>query len=392
MNNQTKASPACQLNLPFDSLSSGKERGKLYRNRDWLYQKYWGEKLSIPEIAKICGKSDTPIYNNMIKLGIRRRTISEALLVLNKNSRRVLAYSRDYLYRKYWGDKLSASEISKLCDVHKSTIAAWMKKWNIKSRNHSEAGKLMARITWNYSDDVGTKLYHNKELLEELYLKADLNSVEIGELCGTKSNVIMRWLRRYKIEIKPKGENQRGRRTITKEHQKKMEEGRKRGVQRGTYPWIKKGEKRLSIVGENNPNYGGKYSNLPEIREKISKANKGRKIGKEEMEKRLKSWNRKPSGLEKFFDELTPKIVRYTGDGSWWRRLKDGHYHNPDFKITGQNKVIELFGDYWHRNDNPNKLINLYKRANLKALVIWENEVYNNKEGVMGRVNKFISS
>ncbi len=39
MNNQ-KASPANQLYLPFDSLSLGEARGKLYQNKDWLYQKY----------------------------------------------------------------------------------------------------------------------------------------------------------------------------------------------------------------------------------------------------------------------------------------------------------------------------------------------------------------
>ena len=98
---------------------------------------------------------------------------------------------------------------------------------------------------------------------------------------------------------------------------------------------------------------------------------------------------------ERTFNEMTPGIVRYVGDASWWRKFPNGAHKNPDFKITGQNKVIEIWGNYWHRKgtkyDDPKKLINLYNQVGLQCLVIWENEVYNNKEEVAERVNKFIS-
>ena len=95
--------------------------------------------------------------------------------------------------------------------------------------------------------------------------------------------------------------------------------------------------------------------------------------------------------MESFFDEITPDIVRYVGDGSWWRPTKKKHSRNPDFKITSQNKVIELFGDYWHEGENPVNIIDEYKNIGIHCLVFWEKEIYNNTENILKKVNKFIN-
>jgi len=48
----------------------------------------------------------------------------------------------------------------------------------------------------------------------------------------------------------------------------------------------------------------------------------------------------------------------------------------PDFaNVNGQKKVIELFGDYFHRNDNPQDRINYFKKFGYNTLVIWEHEL-----------------
>lgn len=98
---------------------------------------------------------------------------------------------------------------------------------------------------------------------------------------------------------------------------------------------------------------------------------------------------KKPTKLELFFDERTPSIVRYVGNGDWFIRT-NGHYHNPDFKISGQKKIIELWGNYWHKGKNPTELIEEYKIVGWDCLIFWESEVYNKIDIVLKKVKQFI--
>lgn len=142
---------------------------------------------------------------------------------------------------------------------------------------------------------------------------------------------------------------------------------------------------------EKNGFYGKRHTEA--YKQKASKTTKKRwedPIYRElVIQNTIKAARHKSSGLELFFNELTPDVVRYVGNGKWWRKI-DGHYRNPDFKITGQDKVIELFGNYWHRNDNPDDLINEYKEVGLECLIFWESEVYNETQRVINRVKEFV--
>jgi len=51
---------------------------KLYQNREWLYKKYTIEKLSAVEIARICEISPFPVYKCLRKYNIPIRSFSEA--------------------------------------------------------------------------------------------------------------------------------------------------------------------------------------------------------------------------------------------------------------------------------------------------------------------------
>lgn len=46
----------------------------MYKNRDWLYQKYWVEELSLLKISKMTDASLKTIQRQMIKFNIPRRT------------------------------------------------------------------------------------------------------------------------------------------------------------------------------------------------------------------------------------------------------------------------------------------------------------------------------
>lgn len=99
--------------------------------------------------------------------------------------------------------------------------------------------------------------------------------------------------------------------------------------------------------------------------------------------------NIKPNNLEQYFDKLTPDIVRYVGDFSFWIVTKN-RAHNPDFKVTGQRRIIELFGDYWHEGEDPEVKIKEYAEMGWKCIVFWEHEVLNEPGRVLDETLKFI--
>jgi G:T-mismatch repair DNA endonuclease (very short patch repair protein) len=135
----------------------------------------------------------------------------------------------------------------------------------------------------------------------------------------------------------------------------------------------------------------------PAHREKMSKQTKEQWLDPEYRAKVLKAISQSPNKPETILNQLTPTEVRYVGNRSWWCRIKllvDGEYvtksKNPDFKITGQKKVIELYGNFWHKNDNPEDLINAYKAIGYDCLVIWESEIYNELELTIERISQFM--
>lgn len=99
--------------------------------------------------------------------------------------------------------------------------------------------------------------------------------------------------------------------------------------------------------------------------------------------------NLRPNNLEQLFNKRTPKCVCYVGDFSFWIVTKK-RTHNPDFKIKGQSKIIEIFGNYWHKGENANELIKEYKEVGIDCKIFWENEVYNEPEKVIKEVKDFI--
>ena len=148
-------------------------------------------------------------------------------------------------------------------------------------------------------------------------------------------------------------------------------------------------------------------------RRKISKALTGRKFSEEHKRKiseaaqkrmqdpkerqrmqdmRAVAMNKRPTGPEVVYDEITPPIIRYVGNGQWWRNMPNGSKKNPDFKVTGQDKVIEIWGDYWHRNDSPKEEIDHYSEAGLRCLVFWEHEIYQQPDMVLIKTIDFLSA
>ena len=247
---------------------------------------------------------------------------------------------KDWLCQKYISEKLGAPKIAKLCGMGRTTIYNWMKEHGIKSRNLSEAQKGLKKPS--PSPEVRKKLsitttkHRAKSLVPQLYHdKKWLYKKYVTEKLS--SVAIAEICNTYEARV---------------------------------WYWLKK-------------------LNIP-TRDK-SEATKTSWKNPEFVKKALQGREKRPSTPEKMFDEMTDDNIRYVGNRTWWKKLPNGRWKNPDFKVVGQDMVIEIFGDYWHRNDDPREIINLYKQIGLDCLVIWEKEIHETPQSVLEKLDSFIS-
>lgn len=81
--------------------------------------------------------------------------------------------------------------------------------------------------------------------------------------------------------------------------------------------------------------------------------------------------------LEKILNKILPKEYKYVGQGDIWIER-----YNPDFiNMNGQKKIIEFFGNYWHKNsqERNKKRIKVFKKYGYDCLIIWEHDLKTQK-------------
>jgi len=102
-----------------------------------------------------------------------------------------------------------------------------------------------------------------------------------------------------------------------------------------------------------------------------------------------KAANQRPNKIEMYLDELLqttfPSEWEYVGNG---KLIINGLI--PDFaNINGKKALIELFGDYWHKGENPQDRIDKFVELEYSCLVIWESEL-KNPSRVIEQITNFI--
>lgn len=112
-----------------------------------------------------------------------------------------------------------------------------------------------------------------------------------------------------------------------------------------------------------------------EYREKRSEITKCLWNKSEFVKKQMKARNITPNKTELMLNEILQRILpnnyKFVGDGEFILAGKC-----PDFvNVNGQKKIIELFGNYWHKDDTGEKRIALFKQYGYKTLIIWEEEL-----------------
>lgn len=96
--------------------------------------------------------------------------------------------------------------------------------------------------------------------------------------------------------------------------------------------------------------------------------------------------------LESILNTYFPNQFTFVGDLSFIIGTR-----NPDFIDEKNNKLIELFGDYWHSEKvqgidpiiHEKERVSYFKSHNYDTLVIWENEL-NDIDGLKNKINNFI--
>lgn len=137
-----------------------------------------------------------------------------------------------------------------------------------------------------------------------------------------------------------------------------------------------KTKKKMSEIKKGKPAWNKGITWPEETRKKLSLRWKNPQFV-EKMRKGLNLHPNKPETIIlNLLNKLYPGEWKFTGDFSFMINGK-----NPDFtNINGQKKLIELFGDYWHRGENPQDRIDVFKPFGYQTLIIWERELKDIKQ------------
>lgn len=83
--------------------------------------------------------------------------------------------------------------------------------------------------------------------------------------------------------------------------------------------------------------------------------------------------NKLENRLEKILIDLNLNF-KYVGNRKYWINR-----FNPDFVDIKNKRIIELFGDYWHRNTKHKDRLRIieYKKRGFKTLIIWQHDFKN---------------
>jgi len=94
--------------------------------------------------------------------------------------------------------------------------------------------------------------------------------------------------------------------------------------------------------------------------------------------------NKPEKKLTALLNRHFPKEWKYVGIGELVIGGK-----NPDFtNINGKKQLIELNGEYWHQNDDPEERIAWFKKYGYDTLIIWTKEL-KDEEAVIQKVRDF---
>lgn len=202
--------------------------GAIYRDAEWLRRNYQSRGLSVPDLAHMAGCSSGTIYRWLRKHDIPVRDF-------DSDYKQGLYRDAEWLEQKYCQEKMTAREMADIANCSKSTIYNWLERYGIeKPEKMYDDAKWLKK---QYCDkglsslEIAEKLncghkvildkmaafgiprrkycgyypnarYRDKDWLHEKYWEQEMTTYEIAELEGCHAATISKWLNRFGIDTR----------------------------------------------------------------------------------------------------------------------------------------------------------------------------------------------
>lgn len=247
--------------------------------------------------------------------------------------------------------------------------------------------------------------------LNRLYIIEHLSINQIARLLGVSYSTILRQLQKYDIPRRGRGDAHKGK-IVSQETRAMISEGNK-----GNTKWLGKHHSPETLVRLSKYRTGKTASEEiktkmstshkmrwqdPALKLRVSEAHKRNWQNPEYREKVVRntaiSQGNHPNGKEAIilgmFDELGLKDWKFTDTGEYSYGGK-----RPDFMdVVKKDKIIEMFGNYWHGEkarcyeETEEGRIAHFAKYGFKTLVIWEMDLMKAPLKVKGKIKEFVIS
>lgn len=308
-----------------------KKEGSKYsqlNDRDWLYQKYWDEKRSISEISRILCCSVSTVQSALERLCIPTRSTGREVQYQE-------LWDKEWLYNKYWNEKRTYSEIAQLIGCDTMSVVKACQRLDIPTRGHS----VHPKRGYKYGKGMFSQL-HDRNWLYKKYHEEKRSLEKIANIVGCTAGTIQNAMERYSIHRRTQSE---------------------------------------AMIGKKSPAQHSAHM---------------KKLWRDPIfvRKMMILFNARPNSMEKEIEKAlqTHMPNRWAYNGNFECGISIGSLI-PDFvTINGEKTVIELFGEPWHdpdktflesipwnRQEFGRKAI--YSQYGYKCIIIWYEDL--KKEG-----------
>jgi len=261
---------------------------------------------------------------------------------------------------------LSGSSLTKIgnkFNVAKDTIKLILRKNNIHVRNSEEVNE-----RWRYDS--------NK--LKFLYLNNRITIKEVALVLGSGYKAVRKALIREGVHLRNRSSYKRPHTEETCDKIRRTKIGEKNPNYRGkSCTESTKNKLRLIRLGTKlSKNVCDKISNTRKIRG-LSKGSKNPMSNPVNVSKWAKSNRIKPNKKELKVIGLLNSVL----PGEYLINVTGEHLilncKIPDFVCIQKRKIIEFYGDYWHKGENGSERIDEFKKFGYDTLIIWEKDLKN---------------